>query len=359
MLLTAIVFILMIGLLIFVHEFGHYIVAKKKGIRVEEFAFGFGPKIFSIKDKETLFKINLIPLGGYVKLSDEFENKTVWKRAQVIGAGVLMNLFLGIFLFFIVFAITGKETEIDVGNRQYLVYPQETSIIITEVIEGYPADNKLQPNDQVIIITEVIEGYPADNKLQPNDQVLNFSTIKELQAYIQNHQEQKIILNILRNQEEIEIRIIPNVQGQIGIVLNEFGFVRYPVYRAALNSFTFTGEFIGNIFIFFGDLITGEIEQPAEHIGGPILIFQVVDKIIPYGLGAVLLLIGLLSVFLAIINILPFPVLDGGYLFFLGIEGIRKKPISKKVQNIANSIGFALLMLFFILVIIIDIERLF
>ena len=337
MLLTAIVFILMIGLLIFVHEFGHYIVAKKKGIRVEEFAFGFGPKIFSIKDKETLFKINLIPLGGYVKLSDEFENKTVWKRAQVIGAGVLMNLFLGIFLFFIVFAITGKETEIDVGNRQYLVYPQETSIIITEVIEG----------------------YPADNKLQPNDQILNFSTIKELQAYIQNHQEQKIILNILRNQEEIEIRIIPNVQGQIGIVLNEFGFVRYPVYRAALNSFTFTGEFIGNIFIFFGDLITGEIEQPAEHIGGPILIFQVVDKIIPYGLGAVLLLIGLLSVFLAIINILPFPVLDGGYLFFLGIEGIRKKPISKKVQNIANSIGFALLMLFFILVIIIDIERLF
>lgn len=337
MLLTAIVFILMIGLLIFVHEFGHYIVAKKKGIRVEEFAFGFGPKIFSIKDKETLFKINLIPLGGYVKLSDEFENKTVWKRAQVIGAGVLMNLFLGIFLFFIVFAITGKETEINVGNRQYLVYPQETSIIITEVIEG----------------------YPADNKLQPNDQILNFSTIKELQAYIQNHQEQKIILNILRNQEEIEIRIIPNVQGQIGIVLNEFGFVRYPVYRAALNSFTFTGEFIGNIFIFFGDLITGEIEQPAEHIGGPILIFQVVDKIIPYGLGAVLLLIGLLSVFLAIINILPFPVLDGGYLFFLGIEGIRKKPISKKVQNIANSIGFALLMLFFILVIIIDIERLF
>lgn len=337
MLLTAIVFILMIGLLIFVHEFGHYIVAKKKGIRVEEFAFGFGPKIFSIKNKETLFKINLIPLGGYVKLSDEFENKTVWKRAQVIGAGVLMNLFLGIFLFFIVFAITGRETKIDVDNRQYLVYPQETSIIITEVIEG----------------------YPADNKLQPNDQVLNFSTIKELQAYIQNHQEQKIILNILRNQEEIEIRIIPNVQGQIGIVLNEFGFVRYPVYRAALNSFTFTGEFIGNIFIFFGDLITGEIEQPAEHIGGPILIFQVVDKIIPYGLGAVLLLIGLLSVFLAIINILPFPVLDGGYLFFLGIEGIRKKPISKKVQNIANSIGFALLMLFFILVIIIDIERLF
>lgn len=337
MLLTAIVFILMIGLLIFVHEFGHYIVAKKKGIRVEEFAFGFGPKIFSIKNKETLFKINLIPLGGYVKLSDEFENKTVWKRAQVIGAGVLMNLFLGIFLFFIVFAITGRETKIDVDNRQYLVYPQETSIIITEVIEG----------------------YPADNKLQPNDQVLNFSTIKELQVYIQNHQEQKIILNILRNQEEIEIRIIPNVQGQIGIVLNEFGFVRYPVYRAALNSFTFTGEFIGNIFIFFGDLITGEIEQPAEHIGGPILIFQVVDKIIPYGLGAVLLLIGLLSVFLAIINILPFPVLDGGYLFFLGIEGIRKKPISKKVQNIANSIGFALLMLFFILVIIIDIERLF
>ena len=337
MLLTAIVFILMIGLLIFVHEFGHYIVAKKKGIRVEEFAFGFGPKIFSIKNKETLFKINLIPLGGYVKLSDEFENKTVWKRAQVIGAGVLMNLFLGIFLFFIVFAITGRETKIDVDNRQYLVYPQETSIIITEVIEG----------------------YPADNKLQPNDQVLNFSTIKELQVYIQNHQEQKIILNILRNQEEIEIRIIPNVQGQIGIVLNEFGFVRYPVYRAALNSFTFTGEFIGNIFIFFGDLITGEIEQPAEHIGGPILIFQVVDKIIPYGLGAVLLLIGLLSVFLAIINILPFPVLDGGYLFFLGIEGIRKKPISKKVQNIANSIGFALLMLLFILVIIIDIERLF
>ena len=337
MLLTAIVFILMIGLLIFVHEFGHYIVAKKKGIRVEEFAFGFGPKIFSIKDKETLFKINLIPLGGYVKLSDEFENKTVWKRAQVIGAGVLMNLFLGIFLFFIVFAITGRETKIDVDNRQYLVYPQETSIIITEVIEG----------------------YPADNKLQPNDQVLNFSTIKELQVYIQNHQEQKIILNILRNQEEIEIRIIPNVQGQIGIVLNEFGFVRYPVYRAALNSFTFTGEFIGNIFIFFGDLITGEIEQPAEHIGGPILIFQVVDKIIPYGLGAVLLLIGLLSVFLAIINILPFPVLDGGYLFFLGIEGIRKKPISKKVQNIANSIGFVLLMLLFILVIIIDIERLF
>ena len=337
MLLTAIVFILMIGLLIFVHEFGHYIVAKKKGIRVEEFAFGFGPKIFSIKNKETLFKINLIPLGGYVKLSDEFENKTVWKRAQVIGAGVLMNLFLGIFLFFIVFAITGRETKIDVDNRQYLVYPQETSIIITEVIEG----------------------YPADNKLQPNDQVLNFSTIKELQVYIQNHQEQKIILNILRNQEEIEIGIIPNVQGQIGIVLNEFGFIRYPVYRAALNSFTFTGEFIGNIFIFFGDLITGEIEQPAEHIGGPIRIFQVVDKIIPYGLGAVLLLIGLLSVFLAIINILPFPVLDGGYLFFLGIEGIRKKPISKKVQNIANSIGFALLMLLFILVIIIDIERLF
>lgn len=337
MLLTAIVFILMIGLLIFVHEFGHYIVAKKKGIRVEEFAFGFGPKIFSIKNKETLFKINLIPLGGYVKLSDEFENKTVWKRTQVIGAGVLMNLFLGIFLFFIVFAITGRETKIDVDNRQYLVYPQETSIIITEVIEG----------------------YPADNKLQPNDQVLNFSTIKELQVYIQNHQEQKIILNILRNQEEIEIGIIPNVQGQIGIVLNEFGFIRYPVYRAALNSFTFTGEFIGNIFIFFGDLITGEIEQPAEHIGGPIRIFQVVDKIIPYGLGAVLLLIGLLSVFLAIINILPFPVLDGGYLFFLGIEGIRKKPISKKVQNIANSIGFALLMLLFILVIIIDIERLF
>jgi regulator of sigma E protease len=338
MLITLIVFILMLGLLIFVHEFGHYIVAVKKGIKVDELAFGFGPKIFSFQGKKTLFKINLIPLGGYVKLSDEFEKKSVSKRMQVIVAGVLMNLFLAIFLIFIVYGIVGGEARVDEYNRKYLVYPQQTSIIITKIEKGSPAYNY---------------------QLRPGDIILGFETIESLRAYIRAQPKEKINLSILRNQDKMEIRITPDSQGRIGVELGKIGVVRYPLVRAVGETFGLLSFFVEQNFIFLGELIRGEIERPGDYVGGPVKIFQVMDQIIiPRGTGSILIFIGLISAFLVIVNILPFPPLDGGHLLFLIVEGARRKPVSPKIQNTFNVIGMTLLILLVIVITINDIIRL-
>lgn len=350
--ITAIIFIIVLGVLVLVHEFGHFITAKKAGMKVEEFGFGFPPRIFGIKKGETIYSINWIPFGGFVKILGEggedasnprsFASQKAGTRAKVIVAGVVMNLILAYVL-------------LTVGNIMGL----RTAI----------AENDLDPaiRDRKIQIVQVVPNTPAaEAKLETLDEILNFNSVTEFQKYINDHRGQKITVQVKRGGEILEKSVIPRTnppagEGALGISLAATGVIKYPWYKAIYEGGKQTWFLIANTVYGYGHII-GKVfttGSPGAELSGPIGIAKFTGQAARIGFAYLLQLMALISVNLAILNIIPFPALDGGRLLFIGIEKVKGSPLSRRVENLVNSIGFALLILLMIYVTTKDITRLF
>lgn len=351
--LIAITCIIILGVLILFHEVGHFVTARIFKVKVEEFGFGFPPKIFGRKLKnsqyDTEYSINWIPLGGFVKLKgengdegqapDSFASQKIWQRIIILSAGVTMNIVLaGILLS--VNAGIGMPAQVDAVPAKATV--RDVRIQIDSVLVDSPAARADLKSGDVI---KSIDGQI-------------FSTIGEIQNYMAERQGQEVALLVKRGAAEITKTAIPTIINQednkakIGMALAKVGLVSYPWYLAPVEGIKATFYITMEIFRVLGEVIHKLFthEKIGLDVSGPVGIVVMTGKVIKLGLSYVLQLAALLSINLAIINFLPFPALDGGRVFFLLIEAVRRKPLNQKIEGAIHNIGFMFLMVLIVLV---------
>lgn len=366
MFLTIIVFVLILGLLIFVHELGHFVMAKRAGIKVEEFGFGFPPRVFGIKRGETIYSINLLPLGGFVKIYGEdgvdkekikeidkgraFGDKPISTRAIVLVAGVAMNLVLAAFLLGIGHWI-GLPTMIE---DEDVVGADGAKIQIVQVAFNSPAEQAgIQMGDTVA-------------RLKAEDEEIKVEMVGQMQRFISSHEGEEITAVIHRGDEVLEKKMLARVnppanEGSLGVALARTAIVSQPWYKAIYLGVADTFYMTYAIVIALGGLLWQLIStgKSALEGGGPVYIFNLTGQAAQLGLIYVIQLAAILNINLAIINILPFPALDGGRLLFLGIEKIKGSPVNQNIERIAHTTGFALLILLMVAITWRDVARLF
>ena len=360
---TLIVFIFILGILIFVHEFGHFLVAKKSGVEVEEFAFGFPPRLFCIKKGETNYCINLIPLGGYVKMVGEegqemknprsFARKKIWNRALILSAGVVMNfLFAGILLSF-GFGFGMLPLPIMGTAKDFQQAKVETKVVIAQVVSGSPAAlASLKEGDVIEAVGDAFRTSPL-TRVEDMPAFTKAHAGKEVQIVIEREgvRQTKTITLLREAQPE---------QGYLGVEVQEvITRVQYPWWQAPVVGFYFAGKMVVATILLLYEALRNLIvsRQVPQDIAGPVGIFLIVGQAIPRGISYILQLTAIISVNLAVINVLPFPALDGGRLLFVAIEKIRGRKVAATVEAVIHNIGFILLMLLVALITFYDILR--
>ena len=346
---NAVIIIGVFSVLIIVHELGHFIAARMVGVRVERFALGFGKKLFGIKKGNTEYRINLIPFGGYVKLAGddpyerkgkeyEFYSKPARSRLWILVSGSLYNY---IFAFLILIAL-------------YLLGTPTLTSKIGGVLEGSPAQSVgIKTGDKIVSIDrrevkywkEVLEIIKADKEALPLD------------------------FGIERKEKLINITVVPSVITTKDVFKREVKFVGVGIapaedvvilqgnpgkalVLAAQHVWFFTTTTYKGIWL----LVTGAMPVKG-NVGGPVRIIEVLSKAIKYGPLSVLNIMAIISLALAIFNMLPFPVLDGGHIFFLAIEKVRGKPLSIRAQEILTQTALVLLIAFVLYVSYFDTVR--
>jgi len=363
--MSIIIFIVILLVLVVSHEFGHFIVAKKSGIRVDEFSFGFPPKIYGKKVGETTYNLNALPFGGYVKIFGEngeeeniteedkkrsFTNKPRYIQAAVLVAGVVMN-FLVAWLLLSVSYMSGLPSSVSMApagvkvNNQYLT--------ITSVLKGSPAETAgIKTGDKIIKLSNV-------------DDYTTTPSAESVQYFIRKHGTENIKVDIVRGKEAKEINVTPasNKDGTpaIGIAMDMIGTLKLPVHKAVWEGLKLTSDITVGTAKGFYQLISKAVVGKGDmsQVTGPIGIVGVVGDAAKFGFVYLLSFTALISVNLAVINLLPFPALDGGRLLFLLIEKIKGSRINPKVGNIINMVGFGLLMLLMVFITYHDIVKLF
>lgn len=336
-LLSLIYFIIVLGILVIVHEFGHFIAAKRLGVRVEKFSIGFGPKLFSVKKGETEYLVSLIPLGGYVKMSGEdpeekrqgekweFLSRRILDRFKIIIAGPFMNYALAFVIFSVIFMFGSPTMTTEVGG----------------LLKGYPAEA------QGIMV--------ADKVLSVDGKAVKYW--EDMTEAIRRHAAGPIRFSIERGGKVFEKEIAPVVRQTKDIFGNDVKMalvgispstkmenVRYGVIQSFGMGFKKLMQLTYMTYKALWSILTGRLSV-KESLTGPIGIFMITGQAAKMGLIYLMHLMAILSASLAIFNVLPLPVLDGGHIFFLAVEKIRGKPLSVKTQIIVQNIGISLLIL--------------
>ena len=430
---TLISFLVVLGILVFIHELGHFIMAKLSGVGVLKFSLGFGPKIIGIKRGETEYLISALPLGGYVKMVGEstdeevkpeeneksFANKPISKKAAIVVAGPIMNLVLAFVLLPLIYLIgiqipayldkepiIGYVVKGEIADKAGLKKGDIILSIDDESIKNWEGLNTAiisNPNRSLKLkikrdegLKEILftpeassrtgggiagflppvspavgglnKGLPADKAgLKIGDTILSVNGVKidhwiELQQAIQNNKAEEKLLLIKRGSETFTVGIKPELNEDIkayviGISpLQETITRRYGPVGAVIEGTKKMGELTIMTFVIIKKLFVGEIS--IKTLGGPLMIAQVAGQAAESGLTALLSLTAFLSLQLGILNLLPIPVLDGGFIVFFGIEALRGKPLSEKVMTIVQNIGIGLLVLLMVFVTYNDVMRL-
>jgi len=347
--------------LIALHEFGHFIIAKKLGVKVEEFGIGIPPKIFGKKFGETTYSLNLLPIGAFVKLYGEdeqikeprsFTGKTVGQRSLIVLGGVVTFWILAIVILSIVVGVWGLPTAVSDEANHNLIDPK---VQIGEIASESPAEIAgLKLGDTIL-------------KLRTAEEQLETDKMEEIIKFTENHKGEEIILKLQRGNDIFETSLTPRVsppegEGPMGVALIRTALKPYPWYEAPIQGTLLTGRMTISIPLTLGNALVKAIrgEQVKEvEIRGPIGIIQLLTESAEAGAYNFLYIISFIAIFLAIFNILPIPALDGGKLVFLGIEKIRGRPVNQKIEQRLTATFFTLLIALMIWVTIRDIARFF
>ncbi len=327
-------------IIIFIHEFGHFITAKMCGITVHEFAIGMGPKLASFTKNNTRYSIRILPIGGYVQLEGEngesddpnaFGNKSAIKRFIVLASGAFMNFVLG-FVFFVIIS-----ANMNVLPTEYIGSLTENSAL---------ADAGALVGDEIV----KMESETTSANIVCYDDISFF-------GYLSNYS--PCTVTVKRGDEKIKLDVTPKYNEQEGRYL--YGFSPMTVDKTVLNvisdGFKQSIFTVKTVFKSFAMLIGGKLS--ANDVSGPVGIVKEIGNASKYGILSVLSLAGLISVNLGVVNLLPIPALDGGRILFIIIEKIRRKRLTPEQEGIIHTVGFALLMLVMILVTFFDIKKLF
>lgn len=325
-LITILAAVFVFGLLIIGHELGHFTMAKAAGVPVLEFSFGMGPRLIGFTKGETQYSIRLFPIGGYVKMLGEDEestdpkafcNQNPWKKLSIIIAGPFMNFVLAVLLFFF-----------------YCLNMGIAKPIIGGLVDGYPAQaSGLQVGDRII--------YADDTKI---------NEYEDLSSYIEENGGKQITLTIVRDGETIkkEIQPVYDEEQQRFMIGITYGYEKGDVLGSLKNGIVYTGTSIKELVVYLAGAFKGNIS--LNDVGGPVAIVKMSGEAAQYGIWTLLFFAGFLSINLGVMNLIPFPALDGGWVIILLIEAIRGKKIDDNKVGIINLIGFSILMAFVILV---------
>ncbi len=333
---TLIYSIIIFGVLIFMHEFGHFIVAKLNGVTVLEFALGFGPKLIGFERGETKYSLRIVPLGGFCKMKGEapeeadekgsFLKASPLRRISILAAGSLMNFLLAVLLMTALFAAIGIPA--DTGNE--IGYLLE---------DGAASEAGLEEGDEVIKI---------------NDTEIN--EWEELVAIINENPGEELNLVVERNGEIKEFSVVPEEdpesgQGMIGIT----NFQSASLIEAVTHGVRQTAFFTAMIFVGLYEMATGQMEP---DVAGPVGIVHMIGEVAETGVVNLFPFAAFLSINLGILNLLPIPALDGSRIIFSGIELVRGEPVDPSKENFVHFIGFAFLMLLMLVILYNDLLRL-
>ena len=352
MLTTAIVFLIILSLLVFVHELGHFVVARLIGVKVEEFGFGLPPRIFGRKIKGTIYSFNWLPIGGFVRLAGEddgearehakgkqnveqyFWARTKKERAAILLAGVAMNFLLAVVL------------------TTYLL------------VQGVPV-----PSGRVHI-EKVLAGSPAESiGLKAQDSIVAIggkmlTTPKELIEETKTHLGEQITLTILRDGKELSMTLTPRKdypkgEGPMGVAISDLEIKKYPLSTAPIEATKINLSRAKEMVTGIGQIITRlvTLKPLGADVAGPIGIAQVTGQAVKFGLSAVLEFMSILSLNLAVLNVLPIPALDGGRLLFVFAEKILGRKVAPAFERSTHQIGMIILFILILLVSINDILR--
>ncbi|MBB3459528.1 RIP metalloprotease RseP [Rhizobium sp. BK377] len=344
-------FVIVLSLLVFVHEMGHYLVGRWSGIRILAFSVGFGPEIAGFTDRHgTRWKISAIPLGGYVRffgdedasskpdadrlaaMTDEerersFAGAKLWKRAATVAAGPIANFILAIAIFTLLFAIYGRTV---------------SDPVVAEVKpDSAAAAAGVLPGDLLFSID--------GTKVQ---------TFDDVRRYVSIRPNQNIVVTVERNGEKMDLPMVPQRTditdqfgnkievGLIGIVTNEevghFRLQTFTPLEALREGVIQTWHIVTGTFKYIGNLLDGSMKP--DQLGGPIRVAQASGQMATLGMGALLQLAAVLSVSIGLLNLMPVPVLDGGHLMFYAVEAVRGRPLGSSAQEIAFRIGLAMVL---------------
>ncbi len=374
--LTFIVFFLILSLLVLIHEFGHFITAKRFGIKVEEFGFGLPPRVIGKQKGETLYSINALPFGGFVKLLGEdsedegaaqdprsFAAKSPWKRAIILVAGVTMNVLLGVAIYYVFFSITNfRSLTIPLLYDYDFKFGQEKSV--NTVISGFSESS-----------------LADDAGLRPGEAILEINnvpvyTVHDVKAQVKDKPNQKVkllvmdVINLENKLRTVEVTTIASEEGEglIGVGLSKAVTLSYQGNQSALAGFYHAYNMMSYSAATFGNIIKDSVKEKdatlvSSSVSGPIGIFGVVGSILEYGGREAVLgimdLTAILSLSLAFLNIMPFPALDGGRLAFVIYEGITRRKPSQRIETIVHKWGMIFLLLLIALVTVKDLASIF
>lgn len=345
-------FLLVLTLIVFIHELGHYLAGRWSGIGITAFSIGFGPEIIGFNDRHgTRWKLSAIPLGGYVKfLGDEdaasipdydalaalpegerkrtFLGAALWKRAITVAAGPIANFILAIAIFAVMFSIYGRQV---------------ADPIVAEVRPGSAAETAGVLKGDLLV---ALDGNPV-------------STFDDVRRYVSVRPELKITVTVRRDGVDLDLPMTPQRTeitdqfgnkielGLIGIVTNQetgnFRVVEYGPVEAVGQGVLQSWHIVTGTFDYLANLISGRMK--ADQLGGPIRVAQASGQMATLGVAAVLQLAAVLSVSIGLLNLMPVPVLDGGHLMFYAVEAIRGRPVGPGAQEIAFRIGMALVLM--------------
>jgi len=357
MIFTIIIAFISLIALIIIHELGHFLLAKKFGVKVEEFGIGYPPRLFGKKIGETIYSINLLPFGAFVKIYGQekriedprsFTTKPFWQKVLIIVAGVISFWIVAAILLSIVMGI-GAPTVVQDEENLGLVDPK---IQITAIASNSPAGEAgLKPGDTIMGISGT-----------------DINKVKEVQGFTQAHKGEEIILTIRRGKEVFDVSLVPRVsppenEGAMGVALARTALKSYPWYQAPIKGIVATGNLTLMIIKVWGttimNLFQGKGVPARVEVKGIVGIFGLFIQVGAMGASYFLQFIAMISVSLALINILPIPALDGGWLLFLVIEKLKRKPLNQKIVQNISLVFFFLLIALMIWVTIKDIAQLF
>jgi regulator of sigma E protease len=352
---TVIIFVVVLSLLVFVHEAGHFLAARLFGIGVEEFGFGFPPRAIGWRRGGTIYSLNWIPLGGFVKLKGELNDqaspdaylaKSKPRRLSVLAAGVVMNVVLAVLVFSIGYVFGLPR---DLGNPLSPgAQVRERKLQIVALVPNKPA---------------AAAGFKIGDEILATDGAVMI-TAQDFKNRLAERAGQSIAVTFRREGKEMTAQVNPTILEEtgkpgIGIGLLESGIVSYPWYLAPFAGARTTLEFGVEIFKAFGRLVASLVltGRPGVDVSGPVGIAVLTGEVAKLGLVYLLQFVGLLSLNLAIINVLPIPALDGGRILFLLIEAVRGRAVSAKIEGMIHQVGFAVLISLVAIVTVQDILR--
>ncbi|MFC1653310.1 RIP metalloprotease [Patescibacteria group bacterium] len=357
--MTLLIFLLILSFLVFIHELGHFVMARRAGVKVEEFGFGYPPKAITLftDKKGTEYTFNWLPFGGFVRLHGEdgsvntdeshaFYSKKKRKRLGIIVAGAIMNFVFGVVAFGAIYTKTGIPT-----NLEY--------VRIDEITEGSPAEQAgLVVGDRVVAVSH--EGDKKEVKTN-EDFILTLSGKRGAEVTLEvdgeNENEQKIVY--VRKEDEI-----PEGEGAIGVAITDFEMRHYPIWQmpfrgmwVGLQAAVAFGVFLlGAIVTMFKELIFSGIVP--KDVAGPVGIVHMAQKegLLTSGFVSILNFSAILSINLGVVNLLPIPALDGGRAVFVMLEGLVGKKALEKIEQKTNTVGFILLLAMIVAVSVRDVR---